>query len=81
MALHETRHEDARAALARAHRARPLLDDSFPWFTVQVGLELTRAHLALGEVTAARTVFAEAEAVLERRPDLGTPGGGRAAAA
>ena len=28
-------------------------------------------HLALGEVAAARTVFAETEAVLERRPDLG----------
>ena len=56
----------------RAHRLRPLLDDSFPWFTVQVGLELTRAHLALGEVTAARAVFAEADEVLERRPDLGS---------
>ena len=48
---HSTRRdtEDARAALARAHRLRPLLDHGLPWLTVQVGLELTRAHLALAE--------------------------------
>ena len=72
VALHEGRQEDARAALTRAHRLRPLLDHSFPWLTVEVGLELTRAHLALGEVAAARTVFAETEEVLELRPDLGS---------
>jgi LuxR family transcriptional regulator, maltose regulon positive regulatory protein len=72
VALHEGRQDDARAALTRGHRLRPLLDHSFPWFTVQIGLELTRAHLRLGEVAAARTVFSETEAVLERRPDLGS---------
>jgi hypothetical protein len=36
----------------------------FPWLTIQVGLELTRAHLALGEAAAARTVFTEVEQVL-----------------
>ena len=72
VALHEGRQADARAALTRAHRLRPLLDHSFPWLAVEVGLELTRAHLALGEVPAARTVFSEAEEVLELRPDLGS---------
>ena len=72
VALHEGRQADARAALTRAHRLRPLLDHSLPWLAVQVGLELTRAHLALGEVPAARTVFSEAEEVLELRPDLGS---------
>jgi LuxR family maltose regulon positive regulatory protein len=72
VALHEGRQADARAALTRAHRLRPLLSPSFPWFAVQVGLELTRAHLALGEVAAARAVFSEAERVLELRPDLGS---------
>ena len=72
VALHEGRQADARAALTRAHRLRPLLDHAFPWLTVQVGLELTRAHLALGEAAAARTVFSETERVLERRPDLGS---------
>ena len=49
VALHEARQDDARAALARAHRLRPMLDHGIPWLTVEVGLELTRAHLALGE--------------------------------
>ena len=72
VALHEGRQSDARAALAGAHRLRPLLDHGLPWLTIQVGLELTRAHLALGEAAAARTVLTETERVLERRPDLGS---------
>jgi LuxR family maltose regulon positive regulatory protein len=72
VALHEARPEDARAALMRAHRLRPLLDHGMPWLTVQVGLELTRAHLALGDASAARTVLTETERVLELRPRLGS---------
>jgi LuxR family maltose regulon positive regulatory protein len=71
VALHEARQEDARAAITRAHRLRPLLDHGIPWLSVQVGLELTRAHLALAEPGAARTVLTETEEVLELRPDLG----------
>ena len=72
VALHEARPEDARAALALAHRLRPLLDHGIPWLTVQVGLELARAHLALADAGAARTVLAETERVLELRPHLGS---------
>jgi LuxR family transcriptional regulator, maltose regulon positive regulatory protein len=72
VAVHEARQEDARAALARAHRLRPMLDHGVPWLTIEVGLELTRAHLALAEAAAARTILAETEAVLELRPDMGT---------
>jgi LuxR family maltose regulon positive regulatory protein len=72
VALHEARVDDARMALARAHRLRPLLNHGLPWLTVQVGLELTRAHLALGEASAARTVLTETEQVLELRPQLGS---------
>ena len=72
VAVHEMRAQDARAALARAHRLRPMLDHGLPWHTVQVGLELTRAHLALAEAGAARAVFAEAERVLELRPHMGS---------
>ena len=72
VALHEARQEDARAALTRAHRLRPLLDHGIPWVTVQVGLELTRAHLALAEPGAARTVLTETERVLELRPHMGS---------
>ncbi len=72
VALHEARHAEARSALARAHRLRPMLDHGMPWMAVEVGLELTRAHLALAEAAAARTVLAETERVLELRPLLGT---------
>ena len=71
VALHEGREADARAALARAHRLRPLLDHGLPWLSVPVGLELTRAHLALAEPDAARTVLTETERVLELRPQMG----------
>ena len=72
VALYEARPQDVRAALARAHRLRPMLDHSIPWEAVGVGLELTRVHLALGEAAAARTAFREAEDILELRPDLGS---------
>jgi LuxR family transcriptional regulator, maltose regulon positive regulatory protein len=71
VALHEARQEDARAALTRAHRLRPLLDHGLPWLTIQVGLELTRAHLTLADAGAARTVLTETEQVLELRPHMG----------
>jgi LuxR family transcriptional regulator, maltose regulon positive regulatory protein len=72
VAVHEARPEDARTAITRAHRLRPLLDHGIPWLTIQVGLELTRAHLALTEAAAARTILAETERVLELRPRMGT---------
>ena len=72
VALHELRYADARAALARAHRLRPTLDHGMPWMAVEVGLELTRSHLALAEPGAARTVLTETERVLELRPNLGS---------
>jgi LuxR family transcriptional regulator, maltose regulon positive regulatory protein len=72
VALHEARREDARAALTRAHRLRPMLDHGIPWVTVEVGIELTRAHLALAEPGAARTVLTETEELLELRPQMGS---------
>jgi LuxR family transcriptional regulator, maltose regulon positive regulatory protein len=72
VALHEARQDDARAALTRAHRLRPILNHGIPWLTVQVGLELTRAHLALAETGPARTILSETERVLELRPDMGS---------
>jgi len=72
VALHEGRPEEARALLGRAHRLRPLLNHGLPWLTVEVGLELVRAHLLLGEAAAARTVLTETDRLLELRPDLGS---------
>jgi LuxR family maltose regulon positive regulatory protein len=71
VALHESRTDDARAALSRAHRLRPLLDHGVPWLSLTVGLELTRAHLTLADAGAARTVLTETERVLELRPHMG----------
>ena len=58
--------------LARVHRLRPLLDHGIPWLTIEVGLELARAHLALADPGAARTVLTETEHVLELRPHMGS---------
>jgi len=71
VALHEGRQEDARSALTAAHRLRPLLDHGVPWMTLQVGIELACAHLALAEPGPARTVLGEAEQALQHRPQLG----------
>jgi LuxR family maltose regulon positive regulatory protein len=71
VALHEGRQDDARAAMTAAHRLRPKLDYGLPWMTMQIGIELARAHLALAEPGPARTVLGEAEQVLEKRPRLG----------
>jgi LuxR family maltose regulon positive regulatory protein len=71
VALFQHRHIEARTSMMRAHRLRPLLDHSLPWLTVQVGIELIRAHLSLGEVDAARTILTETLSVLKRRPGLG----------
>jgi LuxR family maltose regulon positive regulatory protein len=71
IAVHEGRQEDARAALTSAHRLRPMLDYGIPWLTMQVGMELARAHLALAEPGPARVVLREAEKVLEVRPQMG----------
>ena len=72
IAVHEARREDARAALTRAHRLRPMLNHGIPWLSIQVGLELARAHLALGEASAARTILTETERVLDLRPNMGS---------
>jgi LuxR family transcriptional regulator, maltose regulon positive regulatory protein len=71
VALHEGRPDEARTAVAGAHRLRPLLDHGLPWLTTQVGLELARSHLALAEPGPARTVLAETLSVLGLRPKLG----------
>ena len=72
VALHEARTADALAAITRAHRLRPMLDHGLPWVTIQVGLELTRAHLTLADAAAADTILTETERVLELRPGMGS---------
>jgi LuxR family maltose regulon positive regulatory protein len=64
----------AREELARAQALRPHLTHTLPIFAVQTRLELARAHLALTDVTEARTVLRETNQLLLLRPDLGMLG-------
>ena len=60
-------HED----LLRAQRLRPLLTPALPWHAVQTLVELTRAHLALGDTDGAAALLRQAREVLRVRPCLG----------
>jgi LuxR family maltose regulon positive regulatory protein len=64
----------ARKLLVSAMRMRGFLSGAIPWFGVQTGLELARAHLAIADVDGARTLLREADDVIQRRPELGTLG-------
>ena len=48
-----------------------MLTHALPWFSVQVLLELSAAHLELGDPRGATTLHHEATAILRRRPRLG----------
>ncbi len=61
----------AHQELERADRMRPFLSHALPWFSVGVLLELAHARLALGEVSAARELLADADEIARRRPSLG----------
>jgi LuxR family maltose regulon positive regulatory protein len=49
-----------------------LLTYAIPHVAVQARIELTRAHLALGDIAGARTLLREIDDLLRRCPDLGT---------
>jgi LuxR family maltose regulon positive regulatory protein len=72
IALHEGRAERAQELLARAQRLRPRLTHTLPHLSAQARLELSRAYLALADAGGARTMLREADALLRRRPELGT---------
>ena len=72
IALHRGKSERARDHVARAQRLRPGLTYALPSISVQTRLEVARAHLALADAGGARTMLREVDALLRRRPDLGT---------
>jgi LuxR family maltose regulon positive regulatory protein len=72
IALHERRAQRAEELLARAQRLRPRLTHTLPHLAVQARLELARAYLSLADAGGARTMLREADALLRRRPELGT---------
>jgi len=59
-------------ALVSAQRTRPVLTYAQPHLAVQARIELTRVHLALRDLAAARTLIREIDDVLKKRPSLGT---------
>jgi LuxR family maltose regulon positive regulatory protein len=63
---------EARRQLVSAQRLRPGLTYAIPHLAVQARIELARVHLALTDIAGARTLMQEIDAVLNRRPDLGT---------
>jgi LuxR family maltose regulon positive regulatory protein len=71
MALHRADRPRAGAELTRAQRLRPALTYAVPHFAVQARTELTKVHLALGDLAGARTLMREAGDILRRRPGLG----------
>jgi LuxR family maltose regulon positive regulatory protein len=71
LALHRGDAAAVRRELITAQRMRPLLTYAFPYLAVQARIELTRVHLALADLAAARTLMQEVDELLKRRPDLG----------
>jgi LuxR family maltose regulon positive regulatory protein len=74
-ALHRGDAAAARQQLVRAQRPRSLLTYALPHLAVQARIELARVHLALADLTGARTLMREIDEILRRRPGLGTLAG------
>jgi LuxR family maltose regulon positive regulatory protein len=72
VAIHHGNRNQAEQDLARAQQLRPPATYVLPYYAAQARLELTRAYLALTEVSAAREVLREVDDLLRWRPDLGT---------
>ncbi len=72
IALHRGEAQRADEFLARAQRLRPLLTYALPHLSVQTRLELARAYLTIADAGGAERMLSEIEALLRRRPDLGT---------
>ncbi len=71
-AMHRRDMTTAGRELVSAQHLRPLLTYALPYLAVQARIELARVHLALSDVAGARTLMREVDALLGRRPDLGT---------
>ena len=74
VALHRQDPTRARAHLSEAQRLRPLLTHAIPSLAVEALLEMAEVSVGLGDSRGARVFVRDAEAVLRRRPDLGSLG-------
>ena len=71
VALHRGDVPAARRELVSAQRLRSLLTYTQPHLAVQTRIELIRAHIALADISGARTLMREVDEVLRLRPGLG----------
>ncbi len=71
VALHRGDVSAARRELVSAQRLRSLLTYTQPHLAVQTRIELIRAHMALADISGARTLMREVDEVLKLRPELG----------
>jgi LuxR family maltose regulon positive regulatory protein len=62
---------EARNLLAQAAAIRPRLTNATPGVAVQTLLEMTKAHVEIGDIAGARLVMREASDILAKRHDLG----------
>ena len=72
------RHGDVargRTELVHAQLVRPLASHALPSTAVVAQLEVARAYLAIADPAGAASALAEAERILQRRPDLGVLAG------
>jgi LuxR family maltose regulon positive regulatory protein len=74
VALHRGDLARARAQFGEAQRLRPLLTHAIPWYAVGTLLEMAEVSIGLGDPSGARHFVRDADAVLRRRPDLGSLG-------
>jgi LuxR family maltose regulon positive regulatory protein len=74
VALHRGDVARARAHLRETQRLRPLLSHATPWYSVGALLQMVEVSIGLGDTSGARQFIRDADAVLRRRPDLGTLG-------
>ena len=62
---------EARLAIARVNRMRPIATAALPIPSLQMRFETIRACIVLGEASAARTLLLEVKDILRQCPDLG----------
>jgi LuxR family maltose regulon positive regulatory protein len=72
VAIHHGDAGRGREELVHAQLLRPLVSWALPAVAVQALIEVGRAYLAIADPAGAGSAISEAEAVMRRRPDLGT---------
>lgn len=72
VAVHEGDRETGERLLARGMRARVGCTHLLPYLSVRVRLHLAKAHVALGDRSAAWHLLREIDDLLHKRPDVGT---------